>query len=131
MKKLLFAFTILIGFSATAQTDSLDQYVGKFRFPDGSPVTEISVVLENGVLTGTSAMGNSEFRKTDSKDVFDVVAYSGTATFRRGEDGKVKMLRIQVQDIDMEGTKESLNVEFFPQLLFSSVKQGFSIHRHP
>lgn len=131
MKKLFFAFTLLVGFSANAQTDSLDQYVGKFRFPDGSPVSEISVVLENGILTGTSAMGNSEFRKTDTKDVFDVVAYSGTATFRRGEDGKVKMLRIQVQDIDMEGTIETLNVEFLPQLLFSPVKQGFIIHRQP
>jgi hypothetical protein len=131
MKKLLIAFTILVGVSANAQTDSLDQYVGKFRFPDGSPVAEISVVLENGILTGTSAMGNSEFRKTDTKDVFDVVAYSGTATFRRGEDGKVRTLRIQVQDIDMEGTKENLNVEFLPQLFFSPVKQGFFILRNP
>lgn len=107
MKKVLFALALTLGFTAAyAQTDSLQEYTGKFKFPDGSPVTEIGVVIENGVLTATSAMGNSELKKTDTKDVFEIVAYSGTATFKRNTDGKITTLLIQVQDVTMEGTRQ-------------------------
>lgn len=114
MKKIFFSLLLALGVSAAnAQTDSLQEYTGKYKFPDGSPVTEIGVIMENGVLTATSAMGNSELKKTDSKDVFEIVAYGGTATFRRGDEGKIKGLRVQVQDVDMEGTKtEGLNLEW-------------------
>ncbi|MCX6318058.1 MAG: hypothetical protein NTW29_12255 [Bacteroidetes bacterium] len=106
MKKIVFALFLVLGFSvANAQTDSLQQYTGKFKFPDGSPVSEIGVVIENGVLTATSAMGNSELKKTETKDVFEIVAYSGMATFKRNAEGKITTLQIQVQDINMEGTK--------------------------
>ncbi|MFM9903375.1 MAG: hypothetical protein ACKVQJ_02255 [Pyrinomonadaceae bacterium] len=106
MKKILLALIVTLSFfAAIAQTDSLQEYTGKYKFPDGSPVTEIGVVLENGVLTATSAMGNSELKKTDTKDVFDLVAYGGTARFNRNAEGKITTLLIQVQDITMEGTK--------------------------
>lgn len=119
MKKLFLSLVIVFGFLAVnAQTDSLDQYTGKFKFPDGSPVSEIGVIIEGGVLTATSAMGNSELKKTDAKDVFDIVAYSGTATFKRGEDGKIKTMRVQVQDIDMEGTRQEGSVPGYRQFLY-------------
>jgi hypothetical protein len=106
MKKIIFALIFTVGFTAIyAQTDSLQEYTGKFKFPEGSPVSEIGVVIENGVLTATSAMGNSELKKTDTKDVYEIVAYSGTATFKRNAEGKITTLLIQVQDITMEGTK--------------------------
>ena len=108
--------------SLNAQTDSLDQYTGKYKFPDGSPVTEIGIVVENGILMATSAMGNSEFRRTDTKDVFEVVAYAGTATFRRNDQSKVVGVLIQVQDITMEGSKaESIaGFLFLRNLMFVS-----------
>jgi hypothetical protein len=106
MKKLFLSLLVLISFSAVnAQTDSLQEYTGKYKFPEGSPVTEVGVVVENGVLTATSAMGNTELKKTDTKDVYEVVAYGGTATFKRNPEGKIVTLLIQVQDITMEGTK--------------------------
>jgi hypothetical protein len=101
-------FILFFALSATAvfsQTDSLDHYTGKYSFPDGSPVTEISISVDNGTLMASSAMGNSEFKRTDTKDVFEIVAFGGTATFRRAEDNKVNGLVIQVQDITMEGKK--------------------------
>lgn len=109
MKKIFFILLMFVGaLAAGAQADSLElkEYTGKYLFPEGSPVSEIGVVVEGGLLTATSVMGNSELRKTDSKDVFEVVAYAGTATFKRGEDGKIKTMRIQVQDVDMEGTRD-------------------------
>ncbi|HRE36940.1 MAG TPA: hypothetical protein PK092_00755 [Chitinophagaceae bacterium] len=113
MKKFLLSLLLIIGsVSLNAQTDSLEQYTGKYKFPDGSPVTEIGIVVENGILMATSAMGNSEFRRTDTKDVFEVVAYAGTATFRRNDQNKVVGVLIQVQDITMEGAKSDLFKEF-------------------
>ncbi len=108
MKKTLFSFLVIFfTMAVSAQTDTLQEYTGKYKFPEGNPVSEISVVVEGGILTATSAMGNSELKKTDTKDVFEVVAYAGTATFNRGDDGKIKTMRVQVQDVDMEGTKEA------------------------
>lgn len=107
MKNFLLSLLLIIGsVSLNAQTDSLEQYTGKYKFPEGSPVTEIGIVVENGILMATSAMGNSEFRRTDTKDVFEVVAYAGTATFRRNDQNKVVGVLIQVQDITMEGSKD-------------------------
>lgn len=107
MKRIFFliAFSITAGISF-AQTDSLQEYTGKYKFPDGSPVAEIGVVIESGILTATSVMGNSELRQTENKDVFTIVAYNGTAVFKRADDGKIKTLRVQVQDVDMEGVRE-------------------------
>ncbi len=107
MKKIVLAlFAFLAYTAAQAQTDTLfQQYTGKYIFPDGSPVKEIGVIVQEGVLTATSVMGNSELRKTDNKDVFELVVYAGTATFKRNADGKVNGLQIQVEDVNMEGTK--------------------------
>jgi hypothetical protein len=115
MKKLLlllsFIFTVL---GLQAQTDTaLQEYTGKYKFPDGNPVTEITVTIDNGTLQASSAIGNTELKKTDTKDVFDIVAYSGTATFKRNAEGKITSLRVQVQDLDMEGTKSEGKLQQF------------------
>ena len=118
MKRIFFSLLLLFAFQGLrAQTDSLQEYTGKYRFPDGSPVTEIGVVMENGLLTATSAMGSSELKKSDTKDVFEIVAYSGTATFRRNTEGKITTLLVQVQDVNMEGTKTD-GLPFREQYLF-------------
>ncbi len=105
MKKILLSVLLLAGFvTANAQTDSLKQYTGKYKFPDGSPVTEITVTIENGLLMAGSAMGSTEFKPTGTADVFEIVAYNGTATFKKKE-GKVTSLQIQVGDINMEGER--------------------------
>ncbi|HEV7782795.1 MAG TPA: hypothetical protein VGO58_16080 [Chitinophagaceae bacterium] len=105
MKKLFLSIVLLAGFyTIQAQTDSLKQYTGKYKFPDGSPVTEITITIENGLLMAGSAMGTTEFKPTGTPDVFEIVAYNGTATFKKKE-GKVTGLQIQVGDINMEGEK--------------------------
>jgi hypothetical protein len=107
MKKILFVFLLLAGcVFANAQADStLNAYTGKYTFGDDSPVKEITVTVESGTLMVASAMGNTEFKKTDTKDVFEVVAYGGMATFKRNEAGKVIGVKIEVQDIAVEGTR--------------------------
>ena len=120
MRKALFlAITILAFNFANAQTplpaDSLKVYTGKFKFPDGNPVTEINVTIENGILTAGSAIGSSELKHREG-DIFDLVAYSGICTFKRNGDGKVNKMRVQVNELDMEGEKTeglSLNDSFW------------------
>lgn len=105
MKKMLLSLFVLCSFiSVNAQTDSLQQYTGKYKFPDGSPVTEITVSLDNGMLMASSAMGTTELKLTTTVDVFEIAAYGGTATFRRKE-GKISGVQVTVGDINMEGEK--------------------------
>ncbi|MBI3137401.1 MAG: hypothetical protein HYZ15_02320 [Sphingobacteriales bacterium] len=123
MKKLFLSLSAIFCFTVlSAQTDSLlQQYTGKYVFPEGSPVREIGVALENNILTATSAAGNSELKKTDTKDVFEVVAYAGTATFKRNPEGKVNGVLIQVQDVNMEGTKTE---DAYTRLWLRKTEQG-------
>lgn len=113
MKKLLLSFFVLFSFVVVnAQTDSLQQFTGKYKFPDGSPVTEITVALDNGLLMASSAMGITELKLTSTVDVFEIAAYGGTATFRRKE-GKISGVQVTVGDINMEGEKtEGLAYDF-------------------
>ncbi len=105
MKKIILSALILFSFlSANAQTDSLQQFTGKYKFPDGSPVAEVVITVENGVLMSTSPIGNTELKPTSTPDIFEVVAYGGTATFKRKE-GKVTSVQIIVGDVNIEGEK--------------------------
>ena len=110
MKKILFTTVCFFVFAIVqAQTpqDTLQHYVGKYKFPEGSVVTEITVTVENGTLMASSTLGNAELRKMET-DVFEIVGYGGTATFKRNGDGKVITVQIIVGDINMEGTKTEL-----------------------
>jgi hypothetical protein len=105
MKYFLLFLMMMISFlTVNGQTDSLQQYTGKYKFPDGSVVTEITVTLDSTVLTVSSAMGSSELKRTEG-DVFEIVAYGGTATFKRNAENKISGVHILVGDINMEGTK--------------------------
>ncbi len=105
MKKIFLFLVVMISFlAANAQTDSLQQYTGKYKFPEGSVVTEITVTLDAGVLTANSVMGSSELRKSNG-DVFEIVVYGGTATFKRNEEKKITGVNVVVGDINMDGTK--------------------------
>lgn len=105
MKKIILFILFSVSITAAhAQTDTTSAYLGKYTFPDGSPVTEITVVLENGMLMANSAIGNSELKRID-KDVYEIIVYAGTATFRRNSEGKVTGLHILVGDVNMEGVK--------------------------
>lgn len=108
MKKILLLSLAVITFNIIhAQTpgalDSLNQYTGKYKFPEGTAIAEVTVTLDNGTLYGITTEGSSELRRREG-DTFDIVAFAGTATFKRN-DGKVTRLRIQVEDLDAEGEK--------------------------
>lgn len=119
MKKVFLSLVMMFGFIAVnAQTDTLQRYVGKYKFPDGSPVAEIAISVDNGLLMASSAMGTTEFKPTSTVDVYEIVAYGGTATFKRKEE-KIVSVQILVGDVNIEGTKtENLNFVLSSAALF-------------
>lgn len=103
MKKIFFllAISIFTGIALYAQ-DSLKVYVGKYKFPEGSVVPEIEVILENGALSFKSAMGTTPVERNGG-DEFSIPAYSGTATFTRNEAKKITGLHIEASGTVLDG----------------------------
>ena len=88
----------------TSPTDSLQHYVGKYKFPAGSAVEEVNVTVDKDMLYISSTMGSSELKKING-DVFELVAYQGLTTFKRSPEGKVNAIRIEVGETLLEGPK--------------------------
>lgn len=106
-----------ISFSAVnAQTDSLQQYTGKYIFPDGSVVPSVDVTLSEGALSMSSVAGSSALNQL-GVDSFEVVQFTGTAVFRRGEDKAINGVHIEAAGYILDGQKQSNGVwilrEFF------------------
>ena len=108
MKKIVLLAITVCAFSCikaqSSPADSLKEYTGKYKFPDGTPFTEVTIALENGVLTASSVAGSSELKRREA-DTFDIVAYGGIAIFKRNDEKKIKKLQVQVNDLDVEGEK--------------------------
>jgi hypothetical protein len=91
-----------------ASQDSLNQYVAKYKFPEGSPLPEINIALDNGSLQISSQMGTSTMEKIND-DQFSITAYNGTATFGRNTVKKITTVKIEALGIIMEGIREDGN----------------------
>lgn len=109
MKKGFLAF-LMLAFIVTvhAQDSTLQEYTGKYKFPDGSVVTEIDVTLENGILTSNSTAGTSTLEKLGT-DSFSVVSFQGVAVFKRDDNKKITKVVIDAMGYHLEGTKDPAN----------------------
>ena len=110
MKKIALLLLMMVGLfgAASAQTtptdSSANEILGKYTFGEGSPVAEVTVVLENGVLMMNSTAGASTLEKTGT-DVYSITQFQGTATFKRGENNKVIGVTILAMGYELVGTK--------------------------
>jgi len=110
-KFILFILTPVFIFSANAQSDPAPKpppsdFVGRYVFPEGSVVPDVTVALSGEALTMTSAAGSSNL--TDlGRDTFTIVEFSGVAVFKRGEDKKVNAVHIEAQGYVLDGQKQS------------------------
>lgn len=106
MKKLFLVFTFfVITFVLHAQDSVLQQYTGRYVFPEGAPVPEVEVILTDGNLTMGSSAGNSSLVKL-GVDSFQIVEFSGTAVFKRGEDSVVNTVHIEAMGYVLDGQKQ-------------------------
>ena len=98
---------LIVATAGYAQDTTQKQYVGKYKFPDGSVVPEVEVSIENGVLMMTSSAGTSplELLRPDS---FNITSFSGVAVFKRNETKKVIGVHIEAGGYVLDGTKDSI-----------------------
>ena len=115
MKKLIFIFCL--GFCtlsiAKAQdtppkdtTTQQQDYVGSYKFPDGSPVAEVKVVVDNGAISMESSAGVSPLEKL-GEDLYTITQFQVTAKFNRDSNKKVIGVSINAMGYVLEGTKSN------------------------
>lgn len=120
MKKVILFVFMLVGFTvaANAQTSpapkdsTVNQILGKYKFADGSPVAEVTVALENGVLVMNSPAGSSTLEKS-GEDVYVITQFQGTAKFTRNENKVVTGVTILAMGYELVGTKEANTVSLY------------------
>jgi hypothetical protein len=104
-----YVFSLMIGlvfFTVASQAqDTLQQYIGKYKFPAGGPVAEVEVVLQDGVLMMNSTAGASPMR-WEKNDEFTLTAINGIAVFTRTPERKISGVHIEAMGYVMDGTKE-------------------------
>ncbi len=106
MKKVFLLLSVFITFCLYLNAqDSLQQFVGKYKFPQGSVVLEVDVVVTNSILQVNSILGNASLEKTGT-DQFSMPSYNGTVIFIRNEAKKITGINIEVMNISLEGTRE-------------------------
>ena len=112
MKKIILSFlTSIFIISANAQSDPapkppLSDFVGRYVFPEGSVVPDVTVAQSGEALTITSSAGSSMLTEL-GRDSFTIVEFSGLAVFKRGEDKKVNAIHIEAQGYVLDGQKQS------------------------
>ena len=111
MKKIIFVITATFFVVAlNAQSDKprppLEDFVGKYVFPDGSVVPDVDVTLSGSALTMSSAAGTSALVEL-GVDSFQIVEFSGIAVFKRGDDKKVNAVHIEAAGYILDGQKKS------------------------
>ena len=112
MKKIIVSILAsLFIIAINAQTDPapkppLEDFVGKYVFPDGSVVPEVTVTLDGSALTMASSAGTSALTEL-GRDSFTIVEFSGTAVFKRGDDKKVNAVHIEAMGYVLDGQKQN------------------------
>ena len=128
MKKIVLMASIMMGvlFSVHAQSTTLNDYFGKYTFPEGSPVTEVSITAEDTVLTINSAMGSTALDRKGI-DSFYLAAYDAPVVFKRDASNAVVSISITVQGMELVGTKAAAvtayrKEDFYSELWLSKCK---------
>jgi len=102
--------------SEPAPKPPLSDFVGRYVFPEGSVVPDVTVALAGEALTMSSVQGSSAL--TDlGRDSFTIVEFSGLAVFKRGDDKKVNGVHIEAQGYVLDGQKQSSGAWMFTYYL--------------
>ncbi len=109
MKKMIFLIATVVVFSLTVSaqdSSSFNEYYGKYKFAEGSPVTEVEIVWQDNTISVTSDMGTSAMKNTGI-DTFDMDYMGGSIIFSRDSaTQQVKGLTIVVSGMELVATRE-------------------------
>ncbi len=111
-------------FTVQAQTvdTTLKAYTGTYKFPEGSFVTSAEITLTNNVLSVNSDKGSSTLERR-GKDTFALTSYNGMVYFFRDTEGKVARVKVAVEDMLLEGTKENSTAWIQKKSYWATTKQ--------
>jgi hypothetical protein len=117
MKKMLLMGIVFLGIFVTvqAQDSPLKEYLGKYTFAEGSPVTEVVLTIQDSVLVSTSSVGSFPLEKK-GVDTFYLAAYDALVIFKRDGNSVVEGVGINVQGMELIGKKTDAS---------SALKQDF------
>ena len=106
MRKALLSLLICtVTLVVNAQDTTMNEYKGKFKFPDGSLVPEVEITLTDNVLTISAVLGSAPMEKM-KKDTFTIPSYGNAMVyFGRDADGKISTIKIDTGTDVMEGKK--------------------------
>lgn len=107
MKKLLMICLLLSSITwvhAQSKDSTLQDFIGKYKFPEGSIVAEVTVSAEGEGLVMGSSIGTSALVKIGD-DLFSITAYDGSAQFKRDTNKKVIGVSINAGGYALEGTR--------------------------
>ena len=108
MKKILLMGIVCLGIFVTvqAQDSPLKEYLGKYTFAEGSPVTEVVLTIQDSVLVSTSSVGSFPLEKK-GVDTFYLAAYDALVIFKRDGNNVVTGVGINVQGMELIGKKSA------------------------
>lgn len=122
MKKLLMICLVLataLFVNAQEKDSTLQDFIGKYKFPEGSVVTEVTVSMEGEGLVMGSSIGTSALVKM-GEDLFSITAYDGSAQFKRDANKKVIGVSINAGGYALEGTKsEGMAIDRWPSIFIN------------
>jgi hypothetical protein len=122
MKKITLLFTVFViaCFSLKAE-ESLQQYAAKYKFPQGSLISELNIVFDKGALSVSSTLGSSTIEKKNG-DHFNLTTYKGTAVFVRNEAKRITGIKVEINGVTVEGTREEkdMNLTNLPVPIYQS-----------
>jgi hypothetical protein len=90
-----------------SDTTALVEYKGKYSFPNGAPVSEVTVIIEKEGLMAKSGEGDFVLKPVENKaDNFTIEAISAEVVFTRDDAKKIIGIKVKLTDGTIEGKKE-------------------------
>lgn len=119
MKKMLLMAGVFLGIlvSVQAQESPLKEYLGKYTFAEGSPVTEVVLTLQDTILVSTSSVGSFPLEKK-GVDTFYLAAYDALVIFKRNGNSAVEGVGINVQGMELIGKKAAASYALKQEIYF-------------
>jgi len=113
MKKFFLLASLLMGImvSVNAQSSDLKDYLGKYAFPEGSPVDVVTLTIEDTVLVSNTSMGSTPLERK-GVDTFYLAAYDASVIFKRDANNVVISVTIAVQGMELIGKKQPTTTAF-------------------
>jgi len=113
MKKFFLVASLMMGLmvSVNAQSSALKDYVGKYAFPEGSPVDVVTLTIEDTVLVSNTSMGSTPLERK-GVDTFYLAAYDASVIFKRDANNAVVSVTIAVQGMELIGKKQPTTTAF-------------------